>query len=182
MKAVLPDRRRKPTPSAMRAIVTSTGIFAFGSRPYRAALGRSGITASKREGDGATPVAILPLRRVFYRPDRVAPPIAVVPVQPISPDDGWCDEPSHPAYNQLTRLPIAASAEALWRDDNVYDVIGILGWNDDPIMPGRGSAIFLHLARADYAPTDGCIALSLPDLLRVLADGLSEILVISAPA
>ena len=91
--------------------------------------------------------------------------------------DGWCDDPGHPAYNRPVRLPINASAEALWRDDALYDIIGVLGWNDDPVVPGRGSAIFLHVARPDYAPTEGCIALALDDLRRVLALGLTEIVV-----
>ena len=85
--------------------------------------------------------------------------------------------PAHPAYNLPVRHPFEASAEALWRDDAVYDIIGILGWNDDPVQPGRGSAIFLHPARADYAPTEGCIALALDDLRHVLSLGLTEILV-----
>ena len=94
------------------------------------------------------PPALLPLRTVLYRPDRLPAPVCAVPVQPLTPHDGWCDDPAHPAYNRPVRLPINASAEALWRDDAVYDIIGVLGWNDDPVQPGRGSAIFLHVARA----------------------------------
>ena len=74
-------------------------------------------------------------------------------------------------------MPIHASAEALWRDDAIYDIIGVLGWNDAPVQPGLGSAIFLHLARDDFAPTDGCVALAPADLRHVLAQGLTEILV-----
>jgi L,D-peptidoglycan transpeptidase YkuD (ErfK/YbiS/YcfS/YnhG family) len=77
----------------------------------------------------------------------------------------------------MVRLPINASAEALWRDDAIYDIIGVLGWNDDPVLTGKGSAIFLHLARPGYTPTEGCIALAPDDLRRVLAQGLTEILV-----
>jgi L,D-peptidoglycan transpeptidase YkuD (ErfK/YbiS/YcfS/YnhG family) len=161
----------------MRAIVTATGILTLGTETFRAALGRGGVRADKHEGDGATPTGLLPLRNLLYRSDRGAPPICAVPVEPIAPHDGWCDDPTHPAYNQRVRLPIDATAEALWRDDNVYDIIGVLGWNDAPVRPGRGSAIFLHLARNDFAPTDGCIALAPDDLRRVLANGLTEILV-----
>ncbi len=143
----------------------------------RAAVGRGGIRADKREGDGATPACALKLRRVLYRADRVAPPAAAVMRAPLAPSDGWCDDAAHPDYNRLVRLPHAAGHERLWRDDAAYDVIGVLGWNDAPVVPGRGSAIFLHVARADYAPTEGCIALALPDLLRILRAGLTEIAV-----
>jgi L,D-peptidoglycan transpeptidase YkuD (ErfK/YbiS/YcfS/YnhG family) len=161
----------------MRATVTPGGILLLGTETYRTALGRGGVRAGKREGDGATPAGLLPLRTVLYRPDRLPPPACAVPVQPLAPHDGWCDDPTHPAYNRLVRLPVNASAEALWRDDAVYDIIGVLGWNDDPVRPGQGSAIFLHLARPNYALTEGCVALALDDLRRVLAVGLTEILV-----
>lgn len=166
----------------MRAIVTTDGTFALGTQSFRAALGYGGVRVDKREGDGATPAGVLPLRMLLFRQDRWPAPICLVPVHPISPHDGWCDDAGHPAYNRSVRLPIDASAEALWRDDAVYDVVGVLGWNDRPVQPGRGSAIFLHVARPDYSPTEGCIALALDDLLRVLAAGLTEILVRAQPA
>lgn len=161
----------------MRAIVTSAGSLMIGPETFCVALGYGGITSDKREGDGATPTGLLPLREVLFRPDRLSPPECAVSTRPLTPSDGWCDDPTHPAYNLHVRHPFEASAEALWRDDAVYDIIGILGWNDDPVQPGRGSAIFLHPARADYAPTEGCIALALDDLRHVLSLGLTEILV-----
>ena len=97
---------------------------------------------------------------------------------PLAPHDGWCDDPADAAYNRPVRLPHAARHEALWRGDGVYDVIGVLGWNDSPPVRGaqaRGSAIFLHLARDDWAPTEGCVALARADLLAVLAAGLTEV-------
>jgi L,D-peptidoglycan transpeptidase YkuD (ErfK/YbiS/YcfS/YnhG family) len=160
----------------MRAILTS-GTLTAGGETFRAAWGRGGLRADKREGDGATPIGVLPLRRVLYRPDRVEPPASAMPVQPLVPTDGWCDDPAHPDYNTQVRLPLDGGAEVLWRDDALYDVIGVLGWNDRPVRPGLGSAIFLHIARADYALTDGCVALSLEDLRRALAAGLTEIVV-----
>lgn len=141
----------------------------------RAAIGRGGISATKREGDGATPVGLLKLVRVLYRADRLAPPRCAVPLEPIGPQDGWCDDAGDKAYNQPVRLPYAASHEELWRTDGVYDIIGVLDWNLAPIMPGRGSAIFFHVAAPDYAPTAGCVALSLPDVQMALAAGLSAI-------
>ncbi len=161
----------------MRAIVTSAGLFSCASETFRAAIGKGGIRADKKEGDGATPQAPLRLVRVLYRPDREAPPATVAPVQALARADGWCDDPALPAYNQPVRLPIEGSAESLWRDDNLYDIIGVLDWNLSPVVPGRGSAIFLHIARPDYASTEGCVALAPPDLRRVLAMGLTEIVV-----
>lgn len=146
------------------------------ARPFPCALGRAGIVpaAQKREGDGGTPDGRLKLRRLLWRADRLPRPTAAVPAEPIGPDDGWCDAPDDAAYNRPVRLPYAASHERLWREDALYDIVGVLGWNDDPPVPGRGSAIFLHLARPDLGPTEGCIALSLPDL-RLVLPGLSVI-------
>lgn len=161
----------------MRATVTPNGNLVLGVETFRTALGRGGVRAGKREGDGVTPVGLLKLRMVLYRADRGAAPGCAAPVRTILPHDVWCDDPAHAAYNRPVRLPIDASAEALWRDDHVYDIIGVLGWNDAPVRPGLGSAIFLHVARDDFAPTEGCVALALDDLRRVLAIGLTEILV-----
>ncbi|MDE1883699.1 MAG: L,D-transpeptidase family protein [Rhodospirillales bacterium] len=144
----------------------------------RAAHGRGGITTQKREGDGGTPAGLLRLMRVLYRADRIAPPRCGVPLEPISPHDGWCDDPADAAYNKPVRLPCPASHEELWRADGVYDVIGVLDWNLRPIVPGCGSAIFFHVATPDYAPTAGCVALSLPDVLAALAAGMSGIRVV----
>ena len=164
---------------AATAQIGPDGLLRFQGGIYRCAIGKGGIRTDKREGDGATPTGLLPLRRVLYRADRMAPPRAAVPVAPIAPDDGWCDDPSHADYNMQIRLAHPARHEELWRADAVYDVIGVLGWNDVPVARGRGSAIFLHLARPGFTPTEGCIALEQRDLLRVLADGLSAIEVLA---
>lgn len=142
-----------------------------GARLVGCALGPAGVieASAKREGDGATPLGVMPMRRVLFRPDRGPPPRTALPVAAIAPDDGWCDAPQDPAYNQPVKLPYPASAERMWRDDGLYDLVVILGYNDDPVEPDRGSAIFLHLARPDYAPTQGCVALARPDLEAVLA-------------
>ena len=161
------------------ASVGADGLVRLGGAQYRAALGRGGISAQKREGDGATPWGLLPLRRVLYRADRVRRPRSRVPTAPLAPHDGWCDDPADRDYNRLVRLPHPARHEALWRDDAVYDVVCVLGWNDTPVTPGRGSAIFLHVARTDFAPTEGCIALALPDLLGLLEAGVTGLAVTS---
>jgi L,D-peptidoglycan transpeptidase YkuD (ErfK/YbiS/YcfS/YnhG family) len=159
----------------VHAILTADGFLRLGADRYPACFGRAGISATKVEGDFATPAGPMPLRRVLYRADRVAPPRAACPIEPISPDDGWCDDPRDPAYNRAVRLPYAGRHEELWRADGVYDVIGILGWNDAPPIRDRGSAIFLHVTTPSRAPTAGCIALDLDHLREVLAKGLTGI-------
>jgi L,D-peptidoglycan transpeptidase YkuD (ErfK/YbiS/YcfS/YnhG family) len=110
------------------------------------------------------------MREVRYRPD-VYPegPKTALPIRATRPDDGWCDAPDDPSYNRPVTLPYPASAERMWRDDSVYDLVVILGHNDDPPVPGLGSAIFLHLARDGYPGTEGCVALVREDIEAVLA-------------
>lgn len=150
--------------------VTPSGTFDFNGQALRAALGKSGVIAEsdKREGDKATPIGRWPVRRVLYRPDRGEAPVTDLPVRAIRADDGWCDAPEDAAYNRPVRLPYPASAESMMREDGLYDVVVILGHNDDPPVSGAGSAIFLHCARPDYGPTLGCVALAKTELLEVL--------------
>ncbi|HTR17325.1 MAG TPA: L,D-transpeptidase family protein [Acetobacteraceae bacterium] len=162
----------------MEAVVGPEGRIAFQGNVYRAAIGRGGVRVAKQEGDGATPAGLLPLRRLLYRADRIMPPRVAVPREPIAPDDGWCDDPAHPDYNRQIRLPHPARHEELWRADPLYDLVGVLGWNDRPVERCRGSAIFLHVATPDYAPTAGCIALALPDLRALLDGGMTAIRVV----
>lgn len=154
------------------AHVTADGVLRFRGQTLRCALGRGGVSAHKHEGDGATPAGFLALERVLWRADRGAKPACAVPVAPIAPQDGWCDDPLHGDYNRPVTLPHPARHEILWRDDGVYDVIGVLGWNVSPIERGRGSAIFLHIARPGLPPTEGCIALPERELRALLAQGL----------
>jgi L,D-peptidoglycan transpeptidase YkuD (ErfK/YbiS/YcfS/YnhG family) len=160
------------------ATLRGDGFLWLGDQRFQAAIGARGIVQHKQEGDSGTPAGLLALRRVLYRADRIALPQCVRPTEPIARNDGWCDDPDDAGYNQMIRLPHAARHEMLWRDDALYDVIGVLGWNDQPIIRGSGSAIFLHAARPDYRPTAGCIALAPADLIAVLARGLSAIEVI----
>jgi L,D-peptidoglycan transpeptidase YkuD (ErfK/YbiS/YcfS/YnhG family) len=149
-------------PSARR------GMLVLGGLSLPCALGRGGCQTLKREGDGATPIGVWRVREVLFRADRVRRPATQLPVRPIRRHDGWCDAPADRNYNRSVRLPYAASAEELWRADRLYDVVAVLGYNDRPRSRGRGSAIFVHAARPDLAPTEGCIALTLPHLLRLL--------------
>jgi L,D-peptidoglycan transpeptidase YkuD (ErfK/YbiS/YcfS/YnhG family) len=135
----------------------------------RAALGRSGIAAMKREGDGATPLGRFPIRQVLYRARRVPRPNTELPVRAIRSGDSWCEDPTDRHYNRLVKLSPRSRADSLNRADHLYDLVLVLGYNDRPRVRGRGSAIFLHLARPGYSPTEGCIALSRYDLLMLLA-------------
>lgn len=145
-----------------------TWLLAFDGRAVRCAVGRSGVSADKREGDGATPVGRFLLREAFYRSDRIAPPQTGLKLTAIAPDDGWCDDPADPKYNRQVKLPYAASHEEMWRTDHVYDIVVPIGYNDAPPVSGNGSAIFLHLCRDDFAPTAGCVAIPLDDMLQIL--------------
>ncbi len=157
------------------ATVTADGRVRYQGTVLRAALGRGGIRSRKEEGDGATPGGLLPIRRVLFRADRVAIPRTAVPREPVGERDGWCDDPNDAAYNRQIQLPHSARHEELWRRDPLYDLIGVLGWNDAPVVRGAGSAIFLHVARPDYGPTEGCIALALPDVQALLAAGVTAL-------
>ncbi|WP_306118993.1 MULTISPECIES: L,D-transpeptidase family protein [unclassified Roseitalea] len=149
----------------------SIGLLAAGGRVLPCALGRSGTTTRKREGDGATPgYAVLRPLWAYWRADRGGRPATALPVRRTAHTDGWCDAPGHPAYNRPVRLPFVASHETIWRTDHLYDICVVLDWN---VVPGRrrnaGSAIFMHLVRPGYAPTAGCIALARDDLVWLLA-------------
>jgi L,D-peptidoglycan transpeptidase YkuD (ErfK/YbiS/YcfS/YnhG family) len=152
----------------MRLIVHPDGWLDWNGARLRCALGKGGVRADKREGDGATPVGVYPLRRVLYRADRIDAPQTALPVSPIGQADGWCDDPAHADYNRQVALPHPANHETLWREDGLYDLVIVIGHNDDPPVPGLGSAIFIHVARPAYAPTEGCVALTLDQLCAIV--------------
>jgi L,D-peptidoglycan transpeptidase YkuD (ErfK/YbiS/YcfS/YnhG family) len=137
-----------------------------GSAP--AACGKAGVHAGKREGDHASPAGRFRLLYGFYRADRVRWPRTELPLTPLRPEFGWVDDPADRNYNRLVALPYPVSHEKLWREDGLYDVIVVIGYNVDPVVPGAGSAIFLHVARPDLAPTEGCIAVGRGALLTLL--------------
>lgn len=152
----------------------TTGIAAIGPLTVRCALGRTGMTFRKREGDGATPIGRWPVQRVLYRSDRLhgLRGGALRGALTLGHDDGWCDAAGDRNYNRPVRHPYPASAERLWRDDHLYDVIVVLAHNQVPRIKGGGSAIFMHLAgetdSGGLAPTAGCVALRRRDLAVVL--------------
>jgi L,D-peptidoglycan transpeptidase YkuD (ErfK/YbiS/YcfS/YnhG family) len=144
------------------------GLLLVDGRAIPCALGRSGIAHAKREGDGTSPAALLRPLAAFYRPDRGRRPVTRLDLRPIRRRDGWCDDPAHSRYNQPVTLPFEASHERLWRDDRLYDLVVDLDWNRRPAIRGRGSAIFLHVARPGLLPTDGCVALPYAELRRLV--------------
>jgi L,D-peptidoglycan transpeptidase YkuD (ErfK/YbiS/YcfS/YnhG family) len=154
--------RRAPGNASQARVTLSHGV-----RP--AALGSTGTRALKCEGDGGTPLGRFAVRQVLYRADRVARPRTTLPIRAIGAHDGWCEDPADRNYNRLVKLSAESNADRLKRDDHLYDLVLVLGYNDHPRVRGKGSAIFVHLARPDYAPTAGCIALSQHDLLMLLS-------------
>ena len=165
----------------VRGNVAEAWLQADGRR-LRCAIGKGGIRADKREGDGATPVGAFALRRLLYRSDRVPTPVTGLASGTISADDGWCDDPADAAYNLPVRLPHPARHERMWRDDHLYDLVVVIGHNDAPVVPGAGSAVFIHVARDGYAPTEGCVALAAPDLLWLLERAAPDVrIVVEAP-
>ena len=147
---------------------SAAGRLRFGAIDMACTLGRGGVCAAdiKQEGDGCTPLGTWPLRGILLRPGRVQPSAIRLPWRWVRQGDGWSDDPADPAYNRPVHLPRPFSAESLLRDDDAYDVIVVLGHNDAPPMPGRGSAIFFHLSEG--RPTAGCIAVDRNDMLTLL--------------
>ena len=132
------------------------------------ALGRGGIKADKREGDGGTPRGTFQPRQLWWRADRHPRPKTHLPIRAIRPEDGWCEDPSSRHYNQAIRLEGDQGGDRLTRDDHLYDFIIEIDHNTSPRVAGRGSAVFLHLARADFSPTAGCVSMTRSAMLRLL--------------
>jgi L,D-peptidoglycan transpeptidase YkuD (ErfK/YbiS/YcfS/YnhG family) len=150
------------------------GLLSWPGGDICAVCGRAGVRADKREGDGASPAGTFPLLYAYYRPDRLRPPHSGLKMTPLRPEDGWVDDPADASYNRPVTLPYPAHHEELWRADELYDLIVVIGYNTAPVVPGAGSAIFLHAARPDLAPTEGCIAIDravLAGLLPLLGPG-----------
>lgn len=145
------------------------GRLVFGNVTFSCVMGRGGRSATKREGDGATPMGRWPIRGLLFRPDRSRRPRTALGVRALKVADGWCDAAGDRNYNRPVRHPYPASAERMWRDDELYDLVLVLGYNLRPRVQGRGSAIFLHIARPGFEPTAGCIALTPKDVKRMIA-------------
>ena len=131
-------------------------------------VGRAGFSNTKREGDGYTPTGSWQLLKVYYRSDRIRRPSTSLPCVAITADMGWSDDTTDPAYNQLVKTPYPFSHEQLFREDTLYDLLITINHNTNPIVPGKGSAIFIHQMHENETPTAGCLALRLHDLIHVV--------------
>lgn len=154
----------------MDILVSASGVLRWNNKEFKCVLGKNGIVKDKKEGDGATPSGCFSIREVMYREDRIERPQTDLILNELQKNDGWCDDVNNPNYNRKITLPYPASHEVLWREDNLYDIIGVLGYNDDPVLKSKGSAIFIHIASSNYTSTAGCIALSSQDLLEILRE------------
>ena len=178
MRAALPIRnvkrkRRLQDHGAIHAAAApgepTRGVLRFRGLALPVALGRAGIRANKFEGDGATPRGVFRLVRLWWRADRMKRPMTCLPVRAIRSDDGWCEDAQDRRYNRAVRLAPDAPGDRLMREDHLYDLVVELDHNTRPRIRNRGSAVFIHVARAGFAPTAGCVALEAGDLKRLLA-------------
>ena len=168
------DKALAAAPSRFADLIYSAGRLSWPGGAAPAACGRGGVRRNKREGDGASPAGSFALSHGFYRSDRIAVPPTRLPMAALQPNDAWVDDPADPRYNRLVSLPYPAHHEEMWRADGLYDLVVVIGYNTDPPFPGRGSAIFLHVARPDFAATEGCITVArdvLVGLLKVIGPG-----------
>lgn len=148
--------------------VDPSGFVTCGANRWRCALGRGGVGVKRAEGDGMSPIGAFALGRVWWRADRLDRPESGLSTFELTQDLGWCDDPAQDDYNRLVVLPHAGGCEHLWRDDHAYDVVVEVAFNSEPILRGKGSAIFMHVAQPSFSPTEGCIALEIGDLLELL--------------
>ncbi|MDQ5957929.1 MAG: hypothetical protein QG665_268 [Patescibacteria group bacterium] len=142
----------------------------FLGKEYPVTVGQNGLSTNRAEGDMSTPAGCFSLKEVYYRADRLSIPKTGLPTRAIEQNMGWCTMSTCADYNTRVLLPHDGDHENLWRDDHIYDLLVVLDYNNNPVVPGRGSAIFLHLARPDFLPTAGCVAFLYDDLVQILAE------------
>jgi L,D-peptidoglycan transpeptidase YkuD (ErfK/YbiS/YcfS/YnhG family) len=135
---------------------------------FECQVGLNGFAQDKIEGDKKTPIGRFRLLHVYYRADKIQKPFSILPIKPIHSDMGWSDSPADSKYNKLVKLPHSFSHEKLYRNDNLYDLIITTSHNTNPTVPGKGSAIFIHIMNYEQTPTEGCLALRKDDLLHIV--------------
>ena len=150
----------------MELLVINNHLFVEG-RQMQCAIGLNGLTENKQEGDLSTPMGTFHFDKIYYRADRLGNKEFIIDSSKISKNDGWCDDQKSDLYNQYIRFPFQESAEHLYRDDHIYDIVCVLNYNTSPIIPGRGSAIFLHIAKPGFLGTEGCIAIEREELIEI---------------
>ena len=149
-------------------IIKKSGYLEYKNLKFRCALGKAGIKKKKKEGDNITPEGTFKIIKVYYRPDKIKNFVTSIKKKKIKKNIGWCDDPVSNSYNKEIKLPSRFSHEKLYRKDNLYDLILVLNYNTNPIIKNKGSAIFIHIAKKNYEPTAGCIALKKKDLVELL--------------
>ena len=149
-------------------IVKNPGYLIYKNSKFRCSLGINGIKNKKKEGDGITPKGIFKLKKIYYRNDKVKNIVTKVKKIKITKDMGWCDDPKSKFYNKLIRLPSKFGHEKLYRKDDIYNLIIVLDYNMNPVTKNKGSAIFIHLAKKNYKPTQGCVGLKQNDLIKLV--------------
>ena len=152
----------------MQISVKKSGIITFANRNYKCLLGKNGVTLDKNEGDLKTPLGIFSLRYVMYRCDRMKKPKTILPTHIIKKNHICCDDPNHNKYNKIFETKNFNLGERLWRKDSLYDILIVIGYNDTPIVKGKGSAIFLHLTKKNILKTKGCVAIKQKNMLDLL--------------
>ena len=149
-------------------IINKSGYLKFKNLKFKCSLGKSGIGEKKIEGDNITPEGTYQIIRVYYRKDRIKKIKAKIKLFEIKKNFGWCDQPNSKFYNRLIDIPNKLSHEKLYRKDNIYDVIIVLNYNMNPTIQYKGSAIFIHVAKRNFTPTKGCVAISKKNLLYLI--------------
>ena len=148
-------------------IINKSKYLKYKDLKFKCAIGKAGIRKKKKEGDNITPKGIYKIIKIYYRDDRIKKISSKFKLIKITKKMGWCDDPKSKKYNRLIKLPNKYSHEKLYKKNNTYDLLLVLDYNMKPIVKNKGSAIFIHVAKRNYKPTAGCIALKKKDLLKL---------------
>ena len=148
-------------------LVVKNGFLQNQDQKYKCSIGYNGLNKNKNEGDGCTPIGTFKINKILYRPDKINIHQFNIDSEVIEKSHGWCDDINSDLYNQKIEFPFEQSAEHLYRNDDLYDIICVINYNLNPIIKGKGSAIFLHVVSEDYSPTQGCIAIKKDELLQI---------------
>ncbi len=152
----------------MNVVVKGSEVSFNNDTFFNCVFGKNGFTSGKVEGDEKTPLGLFAIEKIYFRSDRVQSFVSIYNLIPINKDDGWCDDVNSEYYNQFIKLPFGESHEELWREDELYDIIVVLDYNTNPVTKGKGSAIFMHVAKENMQYTKGCIAMKKQDLIALL--------------
>ena len=149
-------------------IVKKSGYLKYKNFIFRCALGKNGIKKKMQEGDNITPRGIFKITKIYYRQDKINNIKTLIKKIKIRKEMGWCDDPRSIFYNKQIKLPSKFSYERLYRKDHIYDLLAVLNYNINPVVKNKGSAVFMHIAKKNYSPTAGCVALKKNDLIKLL--------------